>query len=206
MSRTPRQAPLVQMPVGSVPEGNIVDFLTGKFFNDTPEEYVRQNIEKALVRQYRYEREDCEPEFRIKAGSSKPRVDVVVFEAGKAHLQENAYILVETKKAKTSPNDKKEGVDQLKSYMAACLNATYGLWTNGDDRICLAKRASSSGDFAFEEIIEIPAAGQSEEEAQRPRRKDLKPATADNLLFGITSVSWTGSIYATAAPSIVASS
>jgi len=90
--------------------------------------------------------------------------------------------------------------------MAACLNATYGLWTNGDDRICLAKRASSSGDFAFEEIIEIPAAGQSEEEAQRPRRKDLKPATADNLLFGITSVSWTGSIYATAAPSIVASS
>jgi len=87
------------MPVGSVPEGNIVDFLTGKFFNDTPEEYVRQNIEKALVRQYRYEREDCEPEFRIKAGSSKPRVDVVVFEAGKAHLQENAYILVETKKA-----------------------------------------------------------------------------------------------------------
>jgi type I restriction enzyme M protein len=42
--------------VGSVPEGKILDFLTGRFFQDTPEEYVRQNIEKALVRQYRYER------------------------------------------------------------------------------------------------------------------------------------------------------
>lgn len=29
----------------------------------------------------------------------------------------------------------------------------------------------------------VPAFGQSEEDAQRPQRKDLKPATADNLLF-----------------------
>jgi len=28
-----------------------------------------------------------------------------------------------------------------------------------------------------------PAAGQTEEDAQRPKRKDLRPATADNLLF-----------------------
>ena len=91
--------------------------------------------------------------------------------------------MVETNKPKTSLSDKKDGVGQLKSYMAACLNARYGLWTNGDDRICLAKRASSSEAFAFEEIIGIPAAGQSEEEARRPRRKDLKSATADNLLF-----------------------
>jgi hypothetical protein len=40
--------------IGAVPEGKIVDFLTGRFFCDTPEEYVRQNIEKALVRQYKY--------------------------------------------------------------------------------------------------------------------------------------------------------
>ena len=85
--------------------------------------------------------------------------------------------MVGTKKPKTSLSDKKDGVGQLKSSMAACLNARYGLWTNGDDRFCLAKRASSSGAFAFEETIEVPVAGQFEEEAQRPRRKDLKPAT-----------------------------
>lgn len=36
----------------SIPDGKILDFLTKRFVNDTPEEYVRQNIEKALVRQY----------------------------------------------------------------------------------------------------------------------------------------------------------
>ena len=45
----PVTAPSVQ-PVGSVPEGKVADFLTGKFVKDTPEEYIRQNIEKALVR------------------------------------------------------------------------------------------------------------------------------------------------------------
>lgn len=43
---TPVPTPSVT-PVGSVPDGKVSDFLTGKFVNDTPEEYVRQNIEKA---------------------------------------------------------------------------------------------------------------------------------------------------------------
>jgi type I restriction enzyme M protein len=168
--------------VGSVPEGKVADFLTGKHVNDTPEEYVRQNIEKALVRQYKYDPKDCEPEFRIKVGVARKRVDIVVFQTRADHKQENAFLLVETKKPGTNPAGKVDGIDQLRSYMAACLNAQYGLWTNGDDRYCFAKRIVSGG-FAFEEIIEIPASGQTEADAQRPRRKDLKPATADNLLF-----------------------
>jgi type I restriction enzyme M protein len=168
--------------VGSVPDGKVQDFLTGRFFNDTPEEYVRQNLEKALVRQYKYEPKDCEPEFSIKVGSSRKAVDIVVFQPGTDHLQENAFLLVETKRRGTSPSDKKEGIAQLHSYLAACLNATYGLWTNGDDRFCIAKRTTRKG-HTFEEIIEIPKAGQTEEDAQRPTRKALAPATADNLLF-----------------------
>ena len=167
---------------GSVPDGKISDFLTGRLFGDNPEEYVRQNVEKALVRQYRYEPHDCEPEFRIKVGSSRKFVDIAIFSQGAEHKQEHAVILVECKKPKTSPSNKKDGIGQLQSYMAACLNAQYGLWTNGDDRYCFAKRAVEGG-FTFEEIIEIPAMGQSEQDAQRPKRKDLKPATADNLLF-----------------------
>lgn len=178
--------PLPQVPTvtaaGSVPEGKIVDYLTGRFFRDTPEEYVRQNIEKALVRQYTYEPKDCEPEFKIKVGSGRKYVDVIVFMAGAEHRQENAYILLETKKPGTSPSSKTEGVGQLQSYMAACLNAQYGMWTNGDERFCFAKRPQK-GSFVFDEIIEIPALGQNEADAQRPKRRDLKPATADNLLF-----------------------
>jgi type I restriction enzyme M protein len=71
-------APPVEVKTESVPEGRIVDFLTGKHVKDTPEEFVRQNIEKAIVRQYGYAREDCQPEFRIRFGSSNPRVDIVI--------------------------------------------------------------------------------------------------------------------------------
>lgn len=173
----------VEVRIESIPEGKIVDFLTGQQVKDTAEEYVRQNIEKALVRQYNYAREECRPEFRIKFGASNPRVDVAIFPPGVEHKQENIVVLVECKKPSQNPKAKKDGIDQLKSYMAACLNAKYGLWTNGDDRFCFAKRTTAAGGHVFEEIVEIPAAGQTEEEAQRPQRKDLKAATADNLLF-----------------------
>lgn len=169
--------------VGSVPEGKVTDFLTGKVVNDTPEEYVRQNIEKALVRQYKYSAKDCEPEFTIRVGSSRKRVDIVVFHPATDHTQANTYILVETKKASIKPSHRTEGVSQLHSYMAACLNSKYGMWTNGDDRLCFAKRPDGGGGWAFEEVIEIPGFGQTEEDAQRPKRRDLKVATADNLLF-----------------------
>lgn len=173
----------MQIKTESVPDGWIVDFLSGKQVKDTPEEYVRQNIEKAIVRQYGYAREDCQPEVRIRFGSSNPRVDIVIWPLGVEHKQETAWLLIECKKPGTSPKAKKDGIEQLKSYMAACANARYGLWTNGDDRFCFAKRATESGKILFEEIIEVPAAGQSEADAQRPKRKDLKAATAANLLF-----------------------
>jgi type I restriction enzyme M protein len=172
----------VQTAVEAVPEGKLVDFVTGRIVRDTPEEYVRQNIEKALVHQYGYEPSDCEPEFRIKVGSSRRAVDIAIFVESSEHLQENAYILVETKKAGTSHGDRREGVDQLKSYMAACVNAQYGLWTNGDDRHCFSKRVVR-GNTVFQHTPDIPAAGQTEVDLDRPKRRDLRAAAADNLLF-----------------------
>lgn len=170
--------------VEAVPEGRVVDFITGAHVKDTPEEYVRQNIEKALILQYRFPMVDCQPEFPIKVGAGpKKRVDIAVFNAGEVHEQERIYILVETKKPGQSPHAKKDGIDQLKSYMAACLNAKYGLWTNGTDRYCFAKRDKGKGKLEFEEIVEIPAFAQTEEDAQKPRRRDLKIATGDNLLY-----------------------
>lgn len=181
-SKSPKDAVVHTMSIVSVPDGKLLDFLSAQLVNDTPEEYVRQNIEKALIRQYRFPREDCEPEFSIKVGSSNKRVDIVVFYEGKPHKQENTYILVETKKAKTNPHGKKDGIEQLKSYMASCLNAKYGLWTNGDERYCFVKH-EKEGNFIFEEIAEIPTYGQSELDIMKPERKNLQIATADNLLF-----------------------
>lgn len=178
----PAATPTVS-PAGSVPDGKRADYLTGKLVNDTPEEYVRQNIEKALIRQYKYAAKDCAPEFPIKVGSTRKRVDIVVFPEDEEHSQANARILIETKRPEVKATSHTEGIGQLHSYMAACLNAEYGMWTNGDDRFCYAKRSDGKGGWVFEDIIEIPAFGQTEEDAQRPDRKSLVVATADNLLF-----------------------
>lgn len=182
MAKAPLRTPTITR-AGSVPEGRVLDFLTGELVRDTPEEYVRQNIERALVRQYRYDPRDCAPEFPIRVGSSRKRVDIVVFAPGSEHTQANTYILVETKKPDVKPTHRTEGVAQLWSYMAACLNAQYGMWTNGDDRLCYAKRSDGNGGWTFDEIIDIPGFGQTEHDAQRPSRRALKVATADNLLF-----------------------
>ncbi|GAH61551.1 unnamed protein product [marine sediment metagenome] len=63
-----------------VPEGKIVDFIDGSFRNDTPEEYVRQQIEKSLVKEYVYPKNLCTVEHSIKVGSSRKRADIVIFE------------------------------------------------------------------------------------------------------------------------------
>jgi len=120
----------------AIPAGKVVDFVTGKLLNDTPEEYVRQNVAMSLVLEYGYDRLQLELEYRIKVGSGTKRVDLAIFPEGVPHVQENVVVLVETKKQGTKREDRKDGVDQLKSYMSACLNCNYGMWTNGDDRTC----------------------------------------------------------------------
>jgi len=165
-----------------IPEGKIVDFIDGKFRNDTPEEYVRQQIERSLVKEYLYPKEVCKIEFTIKMGSSKKRADIVIFNEYEETIQENARIIIECKNESVSPNNKKDGVDQLKSYMASCLNAELGFWTNGKDRYCYRK-VIEGGSSTFVEIIDIPKFNQTLEEAEKISINNLREATGDNLKF-----------------------
>ena len=36
-----------------IPDGKVIDYIDGKLRNDTPEEYVRQNIEKRLILEHK---------------------------------------------------------------------------------------------------------------------------------------------------------
>nr|BDT31831.1 N-6 DNA methylase [Myxococcus sp. MH1] len=164
----------------AIPEGKIVDFISGNLLTDTPEEYVRQNVAMSLVLEYGYDRSQIEVEFKVKVGSSRKRVDLAIFPPDTQHVQENISVIIETKKEGTKREDKNDGEGQLKSYMAACLNAEYGMWTNGEDRVCY-QRGTDKGTHIFIESIDIPAQGRKKAEA--PTRDVLRPATGDNLLF-----------------------
>ena len=166
-----------------VQQGRVLDFIDGKTQRiETPEEYVRQEIAKSLVREYGYPKSDIAVEFVLRLGSRKPRADLVIFGDGEEREQGSAYIIVECKEKKIKATDKKEGVGQLHSYMAACPNAIYGMWTNGVERFCYRK-IEARGRIRFEDIPDLPSFGQSEEEAERPQFDQLKPASSDALLF-----------------------
>ena len=64
-----------------IPEGKVCDYIDGKFRNDTPEEYVRQTIEKRLVNEHRDLPKQVRVEFTLQLGSRKPRADIVIFES-----------------------------------------------------------------------------------------------------------------------------
>ena len=166
-----------------VEQGKILDFIDGRTQRlETPEEYVRQEIAKSLVREYGYAKSDIEIEFVLRLGTRKPRADIVIFPPKSDHTQQNTQIIVECKAPSVKAADKKDGVDQLKSYMAACPNVEYGMWTNGMERFCY-RRVVQDGKVTADEVPDIPGFGRGDEDAERPRFDQLRPATSDALLF-----------------------
>lgn len=166
-----------------IQQGKVLDFIDGKTQRpETPEEYVRQEIAKSLVREYRYDKADIEVEFVVPVGSRKPRADLVIFPPATVHTQDKALIIVECKASTIKSADKKDGVGQLQSYMAACPNVTYGMWTNGIERFCY-RRVVKNGTVNIEEVPDLPEFGRGDEDEDRPRFDQLKPATSDALLF-----------------------
>jgi type I restriction enzyme M protein len=165
-----------------VQQGKLLDFVDQETQrNETPEEYVRQEIAKSLVREYGFPRGDIAVEFTIPIGSRRPRADLVVFHSGEAHGVDNVYAVVECKASTVKATASTDGVDQLQSYMRAC-SAEYGMWTNGLERFC-CRRDLSRSRGQFTEILDIPAFGESEADIDQPSFKQLKPASSDALLF-----------------------
>jgi type I restriction enzyme M protein len=74
------------------------------------------------------------------------------------------------------PTDRKDGVDQLKSYLAACLNSRWGLWV-GSEMIALEKEtdAQRARHTPFLDATDIPLKGA--DEPKRMEFSELVPAT-----------------------------
>ena len=82
-----------------IPDGKVCDYIDGKFRNDTPEEYVRQTIEKRLINEHKYRPEQVKVEFTLQVGSNKPRADIVIWEKGvEEQTQATIKLIIECKK------------------------------------------------------------------------------------------------------------
>lgn len=170
-----------------IPEGKIRDYVDGTIRPDTPEEYVRQTVEKRLVNEHKYAKERIAIEYNIQMGAGKKRADIVIFPEGTTEEekkdQQRISIIIECKKESVKPTDKDNGVEQLKTYMSACNNCEWGMWTNGLHKTVFRKIVDEKGNFVWDEYNDIPSADGTTDENERPNRNTLKKAFDDNLLF-----------------------
>lgn len=142
-----------------IPEGKISDYIDGKFRNDTPEEYVRQTIEKRLINEHKYSSKQIKIEYTLQLGSNKPRADIVIFDKDCTDFtQNNVKLIIECKKETIDARNAKDGIAQLKSYMSACPNCEWGMWTNGKQKEVFRKYTDEDGNLCFMDYNDIPSA------------------------------------------------
>ncbi len=171
----------------SIPEGKLRDYIDGTIRADTPEEYVRQTVEKRLINEHKYSKEQIKIEYGVQMGSGKKRADIVIFPDGTTEQemkdQDNVWLVIECKKEAIKPTDRNNGVEQMKSYMAACSNCEWGMWTNGMHKEVWRRVRNEQGKYVYEEFNDIPSADGTTDEDERPNRNTLIKAYEDNLLF-----------------------
>ena len=167
-----------------IPDGKICDYIDGKFRNDTPEEYVRQTIEKRLINEHKYLPRQIKIEFTLHSGSRKHRADIVIWDRNATTQEQNMIkIIIECKKETVDAKSAKDGIGQLQSYMSDCPNCEWGMWTNSKQKFVFRKVRDESGNISFMEYNDIPSADGNLDEVNRPSRSSLKNAYDDNLLF-----------------------
>lgn len=167
------------MPEEVIPPGKIKCFITGRLRKDTAEEKVRQDVARSLVEEYGYNKSDIDIEFSVKMGRARKRADIVVFYENKGHTQENIYMILEIKTENVKPSDRKEGVDQLASYIAASPNSSFALWV-GNERLAF-KAVEERGRKVLAQIPDMPKRGETT--IPKPTRGSLVPAVNLRQVF-----------------------
>ena len=153
-----------------IPPGQLRCYVTGRLRKDTPEEHVRQRWARSLVEEYGYPKSDLGVEVKIAMGRSRKSADLVIFRQDAKHTQDEAFVIIEAKRADEKPSDKKYGEGQLKSYMAASPVCRFGLWV-GQERLAFERDLETG---QIDRIGDIPRFGDNEPEL--PKRADLVPA------------------------------
>ena len=121
-----------------------------------PEEIIRQLWAYKLINEYNYSKEHIKLEVPVSFGGdiNTKHADIVIY-SDKSN--QNPKIVVETKSPK-----RKDGIDQLKSYLNA-LGAEIGIWSNGSETIILYKKKGKN----YETLSRVPKSNQSIEDLRR---------------------------------------
>ena len=129
-----------------------------------PEEIVRQLWVYKLIQQYGYRPDEIDLEKSVQFGTEvgTKAADIIVYTDA---VKETPKIIVECKKPK-----RKDGIEQLKSYMNA-KGAPVAVWSNGSDSIILYRPYPKKFD---DTLFDIPRRGQQPKDVLEARKTLLQ--------------------------------
>ena len=168
------------------PEGKIVDFIDGRLRTDSETERVRQDFERTLIEEYRYDREDIGVDVHVKVhdGSriAQKRASLIVFQPGAAEGDEKSVLVViQVAKPGTQTTDVKDGTDELERVLIAYLSARFACWTNGTEVVYFQKKKQKFDTQIFP-VNDFPRKGENDSAIFTTDRSRLRVATGNNLL------------------------
>ncbi|MDX9879232.1 MAG: N-6 DNA methylase [Sedimentisphaerales bacterium] len=129
-----------------------------------PEEIVRQLWVYKLIHQYGYQPDEIDLEKSVQFGTEvgTKAADIIVYTDA---TKETPKIIVECKKPK-----RKDGIEQLKSYMNA-KGAPVAIWSNGSDSVILYRPYPNDYD---DTLFDLPKRGQSPAEVMAAKKTLLQ--------------------------------
>lgn len=170
-------------------DNQLVCLLTGEVKKESSKENNLQSVIRMLNEEYKFELENMERDFSVtytdpETGKSrKQKVDLVVFENGSDHGQQNIIRICIIQDEKTKDNDKKKGAEAtLKYIMGALESCEFGLWSNGLTYLYFQKETDDFGNEDFVDIADFPGEGESMDDLERPDRSAGKIPVNDSLV------------------------
>ena len=171
-------------------DNQVMCILTEKPRKATSQENNLQSIIRMLNEEYGFDLTDMERDFNIiytdpdTGKNKKQKIELVIFEKGKAHEQDHTVRIAIVQDEKIKENDKKKGVTiTLENALAAVDNCEFGLWTNGTDIKYLQKEDDAVGfDYTFSDLSDFPGFGENLDDLNRGDRSHSRKPANDSLI------------------------
>lgn len=165
-----------------IPDGKIVDYITGNWVKETEQEQVRQNFERTLVEEYNYNIADIQVDLKIKIWEGDKQKVKKAALAIMPYGTENPYILIVIANPKANPTDKTGGATELEQWLVDTPTADFGCWTNGIETLFFQKKKSKFETDIFP-VNDFPRKGEDASSIYTTDRQRLRIATGNNLLY-----------------------
>lgn len=171
-------------------DDELLCLLTKTIKKNKPYELNLQSVIRMLLEEYSFDLEDMERDFKIEyidpdtEKKKKQKVDLVVFEKNKKHIQDNIIRICIVVDDSIMAKDKKKGLSiTLENALAAVENCEFGLWTNGTFYHYIQKENDEINfDYIFSDLADFPGEGETLADIDRADRSYSRKPANDSLI------------------------